>query len=112
MNPNEIIKREKVLEIIWNNSDRAVWEQVSLEAGRSALEQSWIYGEVVRDFYGMSVRRALLRSNESTFGVFQIFEKQFLGVAKVSRLVRGPIWEERHEEAMSVIARSFALVRR
>jgi len=106
------------LEIIWDNCDRSTWEIASTQADRSSLEQSWIYGEAVRDHYGMTVKRAIIRSNEKTLGIFQIFEKSFLGVAKVSRLVRGPIWldgqaaGEPPEEAMTAIAKSFPLLRR
>ena len=100
------------LEIIWDNCDRAVWDRLSIKAGRSALEQSWIYGEAVRDFYGASIRRAVIKSNGRTVGAFQIFEKRVLGIANLLRLVRGPIWAEPHNEAMSKIARSFSLARR
>ena len=106
------------MEIIWDDRDRTVWDELSLLAGRSSLEQSWIYGEAVRDHYRIAVRRAIIRSNDKTLGIFQIFEKHLLGVARISRLVRGPIWidqlagNEPQEEAIRVIAKSFSLLHR
>jgi hypothetical protein len=106
------------LEIIRDNCDRAFWDDISTQASRSPLEQSWVYGEAVRDHYGMSVERAVIRSGNETLGIFQLFKKRFLGVVDVSRLVRGPIWIDRlagsapRIEAMSAIAKSFSLPRR
>jgi hypothetical protein len=40
MKPNEIVKKAQDLEIIWDKGDRARWEEVSSQAGRSSLEQS------------------------------------------------------------------------
>ncbi len=112
MKPNEIVKKAQDLEIIWDKGDRARWEEVSSQAGRSSLEQSWIYGEAVRDHYGMSIKRAVIRSDDRTLGIFQIFQKRFMGIATLSRLVRGPIWLDQQEEAMAAIANSFSLPRR
>lgn len=106
------------MKIIWDDCSRSSWDKISSDAGPSSLEQSWIYGEAVRDHYAMSVKRAIIRSNNETLGIFQIFQKQLLGVAKISRLVRGPIWvngqsgNERQKEAMSEISRSFSLLHR
>lgn len=112
MKPNEIVKKAQDLEIIWDKGDRARWEEVSSQAGRSSLEQSWIYGEAVRDHYCMSIKRAVIRSDDRTLGIFQIFQKRFMGIATLSRLVRGPIWLDQQEEAMAAIANSFSLPRR
>lgn len=106
------------MEIIRDNCDRATWDNISADAGQSALEQSWIYGEAVCDHYGMTTKRAVIRSDGKTLGIFQIFENRFLGVANVNRLMRGPIWIDRHtgneqqEETITVISWSFSLLRR
>jgi hypothetical protein len=100
------------LEIIWDDYDRTVWDALSRQADRSSLEQSWIYGEAVRDHYRMKVRRAIIRSNDESLGIFQVFEKSLLGVAKISRLVRGPVWVEPPEDVMTAIAQSFSLAKR
>ncbi len=112
MKPNEIVKKGRILEISWDDCDRAVWDDLSTQVDRSSLEQSWIYGEAVRDHYGMSVKRAVIQFDGESVGVFQIFEKQLFGIVKVARLVRGPIWSKPQDEAMKGIAGSFSLLRR
>jgi hypothetical protein len=75
----------------WDAADRAEWEALLVQAGRSALQQGWAYGAAVAR-RGRRVHRAVWRADGRAVALVQIVERRFLGVATVAALLRGPVW--------------------
>lgn len=61
-------------------------------AGRSALEQSWAYGEAVAAGRGWSTHRFVVQEGESERALVQLSERKILGGLRLARLIRGPVW--------------------
>tara|TARA_Y100001936_G_C16090409_1_gene685645 strand:+ start:172 stop:756 length:585 start_codon:yes stop_codon:yes gene_type:complete len=103
------------LKIIWDDFERPEWDALFINSERSALEQSWVFGEAARSYYRTAVRRAAIHSEKNPIGLIPIIEKPFLGLAKVIRLVRGPLWigeantEDQRIAAMKAISSTFSM---
>ena len=75
-------------------NDAASWDELLARSGRSALEQSWIYGEAVAAGRRWSTKRYVVRSGGEDRGLVQVSERVVLGALVLARLVRGPAWFE------------------
>ncbi|MBC7952365.1 MAG: GNAT family N-acetyltransferase [Rhodospirillaceae bacterium] len=80
------------VEIAWDRLDRAGWEKLFADAGRSALLQSWAYGEAKAELEGWHPRRAIISLDGHPVALAQVLEKRLGGVVRVGRLNRGPVW--------------------
>ncbi len=80
------------IRVEWNRLDREQWEAVFSLAGRSALVQSWAYGEAKRVMEGWTPRRAVVGKDGEPVALAQVLEKRIGGLVRVGRLNRGPVW--------------------
>ncbi|MEQ9200103.1 MAG: hypothetical protein RLN80_08950, partial [Rhodospirillales bacterium] len=71
---------------------QAAWERLFDAIPDSVLEQSWTYGEAVRQAAGRSVTRGLIRSGEAPVGLVQVFGQKYLGCVSVPEILRGPVF--------------------
>lgn len=67
------------------------WDALLAGAGRTALEQSWAYGEAVAKRHGWIVRRLLAGPPGTPEAVLQMVERPVLGLVTLVRLTRGPV---------------------
>ena len=75
----------------WQACDRAQWDDLYCQAGKSSLEQSWAYGEAVAAQHGQTIERHLLRAGDRPLALVQAFRKRY-GFIGVTRVLRGPVW--------------------
>lgn len=80
------------LDLAWNSLDRAAWEALFEAAGRTALLQSWAWGEAKAAGEGWRPHRGVLTEAGTPVGLVQVLEKPIAGLARVARLNRGPVW--------------------
>lgn len=94
-----------MIEIMFDTLSRQQWEALFAQAGRSALVQSWAYGEVKRN-EGWTPRRLVLAQAGRPLALAQVLERRLGGVVRVARLNRGPVWLEAGDEAerLAVVA--------
>jgi hypothetical protein len=78
-------------EIVWNDASEAEWRAALSACGQSAVEQCWGYG-VASAANGFTVDRGMVIDGDKTIGMVQAFTKRFIGFAKVTQIVRGPLW--------------------
>lgn len=67
------------------------WDALLAAAGRSALEQSWAYGEAVARRHGWRPRRLTAGDPAAPTALAQILERPLLGPLAFARLLRGPV---------------------
>jgi hypothetical protein len=75
----------------WDASDRAAWDALLRDAGATALQQGWAYGEAVAR-RGRRVRRAVWRAGGRAVALAQLVERRILKLATVGAVLRGPVW--------------------
>ena len=90
------------LELSWCLA-QSDWEAMFTQAGRSALLQSWAWGEAKRQ-EGWTPRRGVLSENGRVIGLVQVLEKRLGGLVRVARLNRGPVWLEPASPSLQVEA--------
>ena len=78
------------------------WDAMLARAGRSALEQSWAYGEAVAAGFGWSTRRFVVQEGETERALVQLSERKILGELRLARLIRGPVWLGREPSAAAL----------
>jgi hypothetical protein len=91
---------------------QAAWERLFDAVPGSTLEQSWCYGEAVRDAAGREVRRGLVSNGEGPVALVQVFEHRLFGVVRVSEILRGPLFlpeatEEERAGTLALVARTW-----
>jgi hypothetical protein len=79
------------LNIAWDQLDRTAWDELFAAAGRSALVQSWAWGEAKRVGGAWIPRRAVVRMGDRPVALAQVLERR-LGPLRIGRLNRGPVW--------------------
>lgn len=72
--------------------DRDAWRALLVQTGPTALEQGWGYGEAHRRHHGQAVERLSFTIDGAPRAVVQAFRRRVLGVGRLSRIVRGPVW--------------------
>ncbi len=73
-------------------TDRDAWRALLVRAGPTALEQGWDYGEAHLCHHGQAVERLSFTIDGAPRAVLQAFQRRVLGVGRLSRIVRGPVW--------------------
>lgn len=73
-------------------ADPAEWRALLVQAGPTALEQSWAYGEAACRRHGQVVERLALRIGGAPCALVQSFGRRVLRWGHLSRIVRGPAW--------------------
>ncbi|AXR65040.1 lipid II:glycine glycyltransferase FemX [Leptospira mayottensis] len=80
------------LNVKWNSITRDEWEELFKKIINSNLLQSWIYGEGKKICEGWKVRRGVFTFENQKIAIVQILEKSVLGIFKVYRINRGPLF--------------------
>ncbi len=75
----------------WQPAERAGWEDLFRQAGRSSLEQSWAYGEAVAKELKQGVERHVICAGGEPLALLQAYRKHYWLVG-VTRILRGPVW--------------------
>jgi len=88
------------LAVAWDSLDRAGWESLFAQALRSALVQSWAWGEAKREEEGWRPRRALVSLDGRPVALAQVLEKRKAGLVRLGRLNRGPVWLGEPDESL------------
>ena len=98
----------------WNACKRAEWDRLLVAAGQSSVEQSWSYGEALAATAGLGVERAVLRKAGQPVAVVQAFRRRIGRLARVIRIVRGPLVlaPDNRAEIHRAVRRSFHKRRR
>src|SRR3546814_12693469 len=65
------------IETLWQPCDRTSWEALFRQARRSALEQSWAYGEAVAAQHGQTVERHVVMAGAEPLALLQAFRKSY-----------------------------------
>lgn len=73
-------------------TDRDAWRALLVRARPTALEQGWDYGEAHLCHHGQAVERLSFTIDGAPRAVLQAFQRRVLGVGRLSRIVRGPVW--------------------
>ncbi len=72
---------------------QAEWEGWLKKSSLSSIEQSYVYGAAEAVVEGMEIRRFGIYRNETRIALAQaLVKKTFLGLFKIIKLSRGPIW--------------------
>lgn len=80
------------LELVWNELPQRGWQALSAQAGKSALQQGWAYGEALRAGGG-DVRRAVAYARDGRpAALAQIVRRRLLDGFGTAFLLRGPVW--------------------
>ena len=78
----------------WDGHARRPWEACLAQAGRSALQQGWAYGEALAAG-GTAVHRLIARDGRGRpLALAQLAERRLLRCRRVLFLLRGPAWIE------------------
>lgn len=98
----EMIKDQKVsqdvkkdflkLNVKWNSITRDEWEELFKKLENSNLLQSWVYGESKEICEGWKVHRGVFTFENQKVAIVQMLEKSVLGIFKVYRINRGPLF--------------------
>ena len=75
----------------WQACPRAQWEDLTRQAGKTSLEQSWAYGEAAAARHGQTIERHLLSVGGTPLALVQAFRKRYWRLG-VTRILRGPVW--------------------
>lgn len=91
---------------------QAAWERLFDAVPDSTLEQSWTYGEAVRAANGYDVTRGLFLDGNAPLALIQVIRAPFLGIGRVSEILRGPLFlpeagEGEREAVLSLVARTW-----
>src|SRR3546814_16697832 len=76
---------------------------------RSALEQSWAYGEAVAAQHGQTVERHVVMAGAEPLALLQAFRKSYWHLG-ITRILRGPVWlvDPLDDPRAAVVCRSIA----
>ena len=93
MGADRVARTDDVI-VEWDGHARRPWDAHLAQAGRSALQQGWAYGEALAAG-GTAVRRVLARDGRGRpLAVAQIAERRLLRCRRVLFLQCGPAWIE------------------
>ncbi len=87
------------LDVVWETCDRPGWDRLASQAGRSSLEQSWVYGEAVAATANVQVERAVVYRGGEPAAIVQAFTRRLAGLGRLVRITRGPLWLHREDSA-------------
>ena len=88
------VTRADGIVVEWAGHERRSWEGHLALAGRSALQQGWVYGEALAAS-GTAVHRVLARDDRGRpLALAQLAERRLLRCRRVLFLQRGPVWIE------------------
>ena len=73
----------------WNSSTPPEWDALLSQAGRSPLEQSWAYGEGLKNTRSL---RGIIARGEEPIALVQAFERRVLSRFRLVQILRGPVW--------------------
>ncbi|GIM18553.1 hypothetical protein KHM19_10320 [Leptospira borgpetersenii] len=80
------------LNVKWNSITRDEWEELFKKLENSNLLQSWVYGESKEICEGWKVHRGVFTFENQKVAIVQMLEKSVLGIFKVYRINRGPLF--------------------
>ncbi|WP_036096935.1 lipid II:glycine glycyltransferase FemX [Leptospira weilii] len=80
------------LKVRWNSIARENWDSLFEQIPNSNLLQSWIYGESKGLCEGWKVHRGIFTFENREIAIVQMLEKSVLGIFKVYRINRGPLF--------------------
>ncbi len=80
------------IEVAWEACARPEWERLLRRAGKSALEQSWSYGEAVARCSGQSVARGVVLRDDRALALVQVFGRRLGPLGRLQQILRGPVW--------------------
>jgi len=89
--PTEVPNSTDVVLKDWPGSDED-WNAALRQVGFSNLLQSWEYGEAKHRASGWNIRRFGLTKDQKLLGLLQVLERSFLGLIRIYRINRGPIF--------------------
>lgn len=82
---------DPAIKVTWDACDRATWDGLTRAATRSALEQSWIYGDAFSQERAAGVRRAVLYDADGPVAMAQLLTRQLGAIVTFAQLLRGPV---------------------
>ncbi|EMN32598.1 FemAB domain protein [Leptospira interrogans serovar Pyrogenes str. L0374] len=80
------------LNVEWNSVTRGEWDELFRKIENSNLLQSWVYGESKENCEDWKVRRGIFTFENQKIAIVQVLEKSILGIFKVYRINRGPLF--------------------
>ncbi|EMO03656.1 FemAB domain protein [Leptospira interrogans serovar Icterohaemorrhagiae str. Verdun HP] len=80
------------LNVEWNSVTRGEWGELFRKIENSNLLQSWVYGESKENCEDWKVRRGIFTFENQKIAIVQVLEKSILGIFKVYRINRGPLF--------------------
>ncbi|EMF83265.1 FemAB domain protein [Leptospira weilii serovar Topaz str. LT2116] len=80
------------LNVEWNSITHDEWEELFKKIENSNLLQSWVYGESKENCENWKVRRGIFTFENQKIAIVQVLEKSVLGIFKVYRINRGPLF--------------------
>jgi hypothetical protein len=90
--PKSSLQDKACLKFTWNAANRAQWEDLLGQTGRSNLLQTWAYGLAKADTSGWRVMRAVIDRAGEPLALVQILRRRIAGIVTVSRINRGPLY--------------------
>ena len=80
------------IRIEWNKSNKAQWDSLIINTGKSNLLQSWTYGESKSKVEGWIVNRVIWYQDDKVVALAQVLEKRIAKLLRVYRVNRGPLF--------------------
>ncbi|AVV50072.1 lipid II:glycine glycyltransferase FemX [Leptospira santarosai] len=80
------------LDVEWNSVSRETWDELFKKVAVSNFLQSWVYGESKKICENWKVHRGVFTFENQKIALVQILEKSILGIFKVYRINRGPLF--------------------
>ena len=87
------------VKVNWDCSTKAEWSEYLRQSGKSNLMQSWEYGEAKQSIENWRIKRGVFSINDQKVAIVQVLEKRLLGILKVYRINRGPLFLNKHDQA-------------
>ena len=78
------------MELIWNAEHAALWQSAHA-AHLGSLQQSWAYGQALRQL-GVEIHRALVMDGDRLLGLAQFQCRRLAGYIGLASCSRGPVW--------------------
>jgi hypothetical protein len=79
------------LTLEWNACDRVQWDHLLGRAGKSSVEQSWVYGAAMSACHDQIVDRLIIKDGEKPVAMAQLYRRRLMNIASLSRVARGPL---------------------
>jgi len=76
--------------IAWNTAAEPEWRRLAAGADRSAIEQSWAFGEAVAACHGLVVERGIVRRDGPAIALVQAIRRR-IPAASIVRITSGPL---------------------